>query len=393
MDETGHIHMILCNTRNGGKRALEAFPVSGVTKPKVFDLSNKDQQWVVRSIGGGLFTFLCDTRNRGKIALEAFPREDLARTKQPNDKENDQKFMLQSIGQNRYYILCNTNSMGWRALEAFPKDDCVRMRPQNLLEQDQIWYFDPPLTPAYAVSEVSEGKLLLHLDSGDLVFVAQPSRLLLRTENILEHALPYLSRVIGQNATVLLNNLNSINDGNYLLCKKRSNIITLKRGRFTETSLTYHQLDGDIWFKIFGVCFDLIFVLTGWRNAKNNVNPEALRQIFSTENIAVIGLEHMVTEVLEAATTWDKCLAFLHIIHAFFTTGMIEAALKAFLTSLSPLDALLYGIASVATLLIVAASDGMAAVGYIMIEIDNILFLIKDLGELFEELRKQTRKK
>jgi hypothetical protein len=138
------LYRVICHTRNGGERHLEAFPNSDESRPKTRG-GTQDQFWKITLIEGGKILLTCNTKNRGEKALEAFPQEKLARVKDCSGTNRDQNWKLVAAGGNLFRLRCDTVNCGERYLEAFPNHDKVRMSPFSESEQDQKWFFEPEL--------------------------------------------------------------------------------------------------------------------------------------------------------------------------------------------------------------------------------------------------------
>jgi len=135
---------IVCDTVNGGQRALEAFPMTddSCSKPRTLD-GNKDQVWRISRFGDG-YRISCDTANCGWRSLEAFPRNDGWVRPKPQSNDQDQKWKIRSLGDGYYNIICDTANFSTRYMEAFPVEDQIRPGFPSNSNQDQRWRFLPP---------------------------------------------------------------------------------------------------------------------------------------------------------------------------------------------------------------------------------------------------------
>lgn len=141
-------YRIICHTRNGGVRALEAFPNDDTVRP-MEESWDQDQKWSVKSIGNGSYHITCHTKNGGVRYLEAFPNEDKIRPR-ADSRDQNQKWSIKPTHSGLYRIICKTKDDGKKALEAFPNTNLLfflrnpEIKPRGKsLDQDQMWKFIP----------------------------------------------------------------------------------------------------------------------------------------------------------------------------------------------------------------------------------------------------------
>jgi hypothetical protein len=138
----GH-YRIYCDTRNEGRKYLEAYPGDDLVRLKGYK-NAQDQLWKV-AFTEDKCRISCHTQRDGILSMEAFPKDDVVRPRRDSTHQ-DQVWILQSFPHYTatYYILCNTLNKGRLVLEAYPGDGKVRFNSQSL-DQDQIWRFEKVL--------------------------------------------------------------------------------------------------------------------------------------------------------------------------------------------------------------------------------------------------------
>jgi hypothetical protein len=127
------------------------------------------------------------------------------------------------------------------------------------------------------------------------------------------------------------------------------------------------------------VIFDVICLAVGGVGLRSGVSSEDVEAIAKAAKPVLSELEASIAEIANSgASVTDRAWAVFKILKAIWSGDCLGAVVSAFVSSLSWYDALLYGVTAMATILAFVATDGVALVGEVVIELATFGFLVDD---------------
>ena len=127
------------------------------------------------------------------------------------------------------------------------------------------------------------------------------------------------------------------------------------------------------------VVFDSVCLFLGASSLRSCLTAEEAAEMAKAAEPVASALEkYIVTLADKEASTTEHASAVFGIISTIWSGGCLGAVVNAFLGTLTPVNAALYGATAMATIVAAMATDGAATIGEIVVELATCGFLIED---------------
>lgn len=155
-------------------------------------------------------------------------------------------------------------------------------------------------------------------------------------------------------------------------------------GQVDWNKITYKPelLQGSTWDCTKGigyVVFDCVCLFLGAASLRSSVTAEAAEDIAKAAEPAVSQLEkYIVTIGAKTSSNTEVATAVFGVISTLYSSSCLGAVIGAFLGSLTWYNAVLYGATALGTIMAAVATDGVAEIGIIVVELATAGFLVSD---------------
>lgn len=127
------------------------------------------------------------------------------------------------------------------------------------------------------------------------------------------------------------------------------------------------------------VIFDVICLAVGGIGLRSGASAEDAEAIAKAAKPVLSELEATIAKIADSgASVTDRAWGVFQILKTIWSGGCGGAVISAFLGTLSWHDAIIYGVTALATILAALATDGVAFVAEVVIELATFAFLVDD---------------
>ena len=127
------------------------------------------------------------------------------------------------------------------------------------------------------------------------------------------------------------------------------------------------------------VVFDALCLALGGVGLRADLSGDVAEAVGNAAKPSLSAIETIIADITaESATITDVAWGVYKILKTIYSAGCLGAVIDAFLTSLSYWQKILYGATALGTIVAAVATDGVAFVGEIVIELATFGFLVDD---------------
>jgi len=128
------------------------------------------------------------------------------------------------------------------------------------------------------------------------------------------------------------------------------------------------------------VIIDVVLIAIGASALSGEINGETVDAVAGAAEEGLVEIEQLAADINNAQTTAEMAKAVFAILSKIYDIGCLGAVISAIFKSLSWWDMILYGIVSIATIVALVATDGVAFIAEVAIILVSGAFLLEDVA-------------